>query len=37
MAWANLGRSRGKTFLTVLSLTLAVVLLTADRHLHQRL
>ncbi|MGI5953421.1 ABC transporter permease [Dysosmobacter sp.] len=28
MAWANLGRSRGKTFLTVLSLTLAVVLLT---------
>ena len=29
MAWANLGRSRGKTFLTVLSLTLAVVLLTA--------
>lgn len=27
MAWANLGRSRGKTFLTVLSLTLAVVLL----------
>ena len=29
MAWANLGRSRGKTFLTMLSLTLAVVLLTA--------
>ena len=28
MAWANLGRSRGKTFLTMLSLTLAVVLLT---------
>ena len=28
MAWANLGRSRGKTFVTVLSLTLAVVLLT---------
>ena len=28
MAWANLGRSRGKTFLTVLSLTLAVVLFT---------
>ena len=28
MAWANLGRSRGKAFLTVLSLTLAVVLLT---------
>lgn len=28
MAWANLGRSRGKTFLTILSLTLAVVLLT---------
>ena len=28
MAWANLGRSRGKTSLTVLSLTLAVVLLT---------
>lgn len=28
MAWANLGRSRDKTFLTVLSLTLAVVLLT---------
>ena len=28
MAWANLGRSRGKTFLTVLSLTLAVMLLT---------
>ena len=27
MAWANLGRSRGKTFITVLSLTLAVVLL----------
>ena len=27
MAWANLGRSRSKTFLTVLSLTLAVVLL----------
>ena len=27
-AWANLGRSRGKTFITVLSLTLAVVLLT---------
>ncbi len=29
LAAANLGRSRGKTFLTVLSLTLAVVLLTA--------
>lgn len=28
MAWANLGRSRGKTVLTVLSLALAVVLLT---------
>ncbi len=28
MAWSNLGRSRGKTFITVLSLTLAVVLLT---------
>ena len=28
MAWANMGRSRGKTFITVLSLTLAVVLLT---------
>ncbi len=28
MAWANLGRSRGKTFITMLSLTLAVVLLT---------
>ena len=28
MAWANLGRSRGKTFVTVLSLTLAVVLMT---------
>ena len=28
LAAANLGRSRGKTFLTVLSLTLAVVLLT---------
>ncbi len=28
MAWANLGRSRGKTLITVLSLTLAVVLLT---------
>ncbi len=28
MAWANLGRNRGKTFVTVLSLTLAVVLLT---------
>lgn len=28
MAWANLRRSRGKTFVTVLSLTLAVVLLT---------
>ena len=27
MAWANLGRSRGKTVITVLSLTLAVVLL----------
>ena len=26
MAWANLGRSRGKTLVTVLSLTLAVVL-----------
>lgn len=29
MAWANLGRSRGKTAVTVLSLSLAVVLLTA--------
>ncbi len=28
MAWANLGRSRGKTAVTVLSLTLAVVLAT---------
>ncbi len=28
MAWANLGRSRGKTVVTVLSLTLAVVLAT---------
>ena len=28
MAWANLGRSRGKTMVTVLSLSLAVVLLT---------
>ena len=28
MAWANLGRSRGKTAVTVLSLALAVVLLT---------
>lgn len=28
MAWANLGRSRGKTGITVLSLSLAVVLLT---------
>lgn len=28
MAWANLGRSRGKTMVTVLSLTLAVVLAT---------
>ena len=28
MAWANLGRSRGKTAITVLSLSLAVVLLT---------
>ena len=28
MAWANLGRSRGKTVVTVLSLSLAVVLLT---------
>ena len=27
MAWANLGRSKGKTVITVLSLTLAVVLL----------
>ncbi len=27
MAWANLGRSKGKTIVTVLSLTLAVVLL----------
>lgn len=27
MAWANLGRSRGKTFVTILSLTLAVVLM----------
>ncbi len=29
MAWANLGRSRGKTAVTLLSLSLAVVLLTA--------
>ncbi len=28
MAWANLGRSRGKTTITILSLALAVVLLT---------
>ena len=28
MAWANLGRNRGKTVITVLSLTLAVMLLT---------
>ena len=28
MAWVNLGRSRGKTILTILSLALAVVLLT---------
>lgn len=28
MAWANLGRSKGKTMVTVLSLTLAVVLAT---------
>ena len=28
MAWANLGRNRGKTVVTVLSLSLAVVLLT---------
>lgn len=28
MAWANLGRSRGKTLVTVISLTLAVVLAT---------
>lgn len=28
MAWANLGRSRGKTAVTVLSLSLAIVLLT---------
>ena len=28
MAWANLGRSRGKTAVTILSLSLAVVLLT---------
>lgn len=27
MAWANLGRNKGKTFVTLLSLTLAVVLL----------
>ena len=27
MAWANLGRSKGKTFITILSLTLAVALL----------
>lgn len=27
MAWANLGRSKGKTFITVLSLTLAVLLM----------
>ena len=29
MAWTNLGRSQGKTVVTVLSLSLAVVLLTA--------
>ena len=28
MAWANLGRNRGKTVVTVLSMCLAVVLLT---------
>ncbi len=28
MAWANLGRSKGKTVVTVMSLTLAVVLMT---------
>ena len=28
MSWANLGRSRGKTVITILSLSLAVVLLT---------
>ena len=28
MAWANLGRSRGKTIVTILSLALAVVLMT---------
>ena len=33
MAWANLGRSRGKTAVTVLSLSLAVVLLTATSSL----
>ncbi len=33
MAWANLGRSRGKTALTVLSLSLAVVLLTVTVNL----
>lgn len=29
MAWANLGRSRGKTIITIFSLSLSVVLLTA--------
>ena len=33
MAWANLGRSRGKTVVTVLSLSLAVVLLTVTVNL----
>ena len=33
MAWANLGRSRSKTVVTVLSLSLAVVLLTATVNL----
>ena len=33
MAWANLGRSRGKTAVTVLSLSLAVVLLTVTVNL----
>ena len=33
MAWANLGRSRGKTVVTVVSLSLAVVLLTVTVNL----
>ena len=37
MAWANLGRSRGKTVVTVLSLSLAVVLLTVTVTFTRRL